>query len=47
MRVMKAILLQCQKMCITVFLYLDNALLLANSYTQAKEDGQSGAVTTD
>ena len=39
-RVMKAILLQCQKMGITVFLYLDDAPVLANSYSQAKEDGQ-------
>ena len=38
-RVMKPILLQCQKMGIIVFLYLDDTLVLANSYTQAKEDG--------
>ena len=40
MRVMKPILLLCWKMVITVFLYLDDALVLANSYTKAKEDGQ-------
>ena len=40
MRVMKPILLQCQRMAIEVFLYLNDALVLANSYTQAKEDGQ-------
>ena len=39
-RVTKAILLQCQECGKTVFLYLDDALVLANSYTQAKEDGQ-------
>ena len=30
----------------TVFLYLDDAPVLANSYTPAKEDGQSGAIVT-
>ena len=39
-RVMKPILLLCQKMGITVFLYLGGALVLAHSYTQAKEDGR-------
>ena len=39
-KVRKPILYLCQKMGITIFLYLDDALLLANSYTQAKEDGQ-------
>ena len=34
-------------MGITVFLYLDNFLVLANSDTQANEDGQSGTVTTE
>ena len=37
---MKPILLQCQKMGVTLFLYLDDALVLANFYTQVKEDGQ-------
>ena len=37
---MKPILLLCQKISITVFLHLDNALVLANYYTQAKEDRQ-------
>ena len=40
MRVMKANLLLWWRMAITLFLYLDNVLVLANSYTQAKEDGQ-------
>ena len=39
MRVMKPNLLQCQRMGRTVFQSLDNALVLANSYTQVKEDG--------
>ena len=40
MKVMKPILLQGQKMGLTVFLYMDDTLLLVISYTQAKEDGQ-------
>ena len=44
---MKLILLLCQKIGITVFLYLDNAQVLANSYTQAKADGQSGTVVIE
>ena len=40
MSVTKHILYLCQKMGITIFPYLDNALGLANSYTQAKEDGK-------
>ena len=39
-RVTKPILHLCQKIGITIFLYLDTALVLAASYTQAKEDGQ-------
>ena len=37
---MKPILLQCQNVGITVFLYLDGVLVLASSCTQAKEDGK-------
>ena len=40
MGVIKHILHLCQNMIRTVFLYLDDALVLANSYSQAKEDGQ-------
>ena len=42
MRVMKPIFHLCWKMGMTIFLflYLDDAVVLANSYTQAKEDGQ-------
>ena len=39
-RVTKPVLLLFWKMGITKFLYLDNALVLANSYTQAKENEQ-------
>ena len=40
MRVTKPILHLCQKIGIAIFLYLDDTLLLANSFTQAKKDGQ-------
>ena len=39
-RVTKPILLQCWKMGTAVFLYLADTLVLGNSYTQIKEDGQ-------
>ena len=39
-RVTKPFILQCQKIGMTIFLYLDDALVLANSLPQAKEDGQ-------
>ena len=40
LKVTKPIPLLCQKMGITVFLYLNYALVLANSYTQAKKMGR-------
>ena len=40
MRVTKPMLLKCWKMGITVLLYLDIALIIVNSYTQAREDRQ-------
>ena len=39
-RITKPMLLLCWEMGITIFLYLDDALVLANSYTQVKEDWQ-------
>ena len=39
-RVTKPILLLCWKMAKTIFLYLHDALILANSYTVSKQDGQ-------
>ena len=39
-RIMKPILHLCQKMGITIFLYLDDVLVLATSHTQAKEEWQ-------
>ena len=41
------ILLLCQKIGTTMFLYLGDAVVLASAYTQAKEDGQGGAVATE